>query len=141
MIAEGERAVEPRTDVSPISQAELADVVSMFSGVITRLRDFERRIDLGASIAGGELRLDAPIVGVYIDSFEDDFRQTFISSPPSLRQDRQAWQAGFVAGECGRLHTSCPYGAGSVEAWSWCSGHVEGRAKLQGYEFTPAQTA
>jgi ribosome modulation factor len=54
----------------------------------------------------------------------------------TLRHDPQAWQCGFDAGEGGRLHGSCPYQAGSTQAWSWFSGFIEGKAKRAGYEYT-----
>jgi hypothetical protein len=44
-----------------------------------------------------------------------------------MQQDREAWQKGFDAGARGARAT-CPYSAGTVEAWSWQSGFTEGRS-------------
>jgi hypothetical protein len=47
-----------------------------------------------------------------------------------ITQDLKAWGEGFKAGEDGQQE--CPYPAGSREALSWCSGHVEGdRERLE----------
>ena len=51
-----------------------------------------------------------------------------------VTQDPKAWEAGFKAGEQGRLGPS-PYPTGSREDWSWHSGHVEGDAKRQGFNY------
>lgn len=45
-----------------------------------------------------------------------------------ITQDVKAWREGFKAGK--DAHGQCPYPAGSREAWSWYSGHVEGKATL-----------
>ncbi len=44
-----------------------------------------------------------------------------------LRQDMRAWMKGYLAGATGRRSGDCPYRAGTTEAWSWCSGFVEGQ--------------
>jgi hypothetical protein len=44
-----------------------------------------------------------------------------------IGQDPKAWAEGFRAGEEGE--SRCPYPAGSLEAFAWHSGHVEGAAK------------
>ena len=54
----------------------------------------------------------------------------------NLRIDSKAWQKGFEGGEAGRPMFRCPYRAGTTEAWSWCSGWVEGEAKRQGYSYS-----
>ena len=51
-----------------------------------------------------------------------------------LEQNPKAWEEGFQAGEARK--TKCPYPAGTTEAWSWCSGRVEGDAKRQGYSYS-----
>ena len=54
-----------------------------------------------------------------------------------LKHDPKAWEEGFSAGES-RVRTPlrCPYPAGTTQAWSWHSGHVEGDAKRQGYSYS-----
>ena len=47
----------------------------------------------------------------------------------TVRQDPQAWQRGFEAGEAGRPSGACPYAAESVKAFSWYAGWLEGKAK------------
>jgi hypothetical protein len=51
-----------------------------------------------------------------------------------MKQDPKAWEEGFMAGE--NAKPRCPYPAGSREAWSWHSGHVEGDAKRQGLSYS-----
>ena len=46
---------------------------------------------------------------------------------PRMEQDRAAWDAGFRAGAAGE-RAKCPYRHGTVEAWSWQAGYVEGKA-------------
>jgi len=46
----------------------------------------------------------------------------------SVRQDPGAWKAGFNAAQQGESAMACPYGARSVEALSWTSGFIEGKA-------------
>lgn len=54
-----------------------------------------------------------------------------------LKHDPKAWEEGFSAGEnSGRILPRCPYPAGTTQAWSWHSGHVEGDAKRQGYSYS-----
>jgi hypothetical protein len=54
-----------------------------------------------------------------------------------LKHDPKAWEEGFSAGESGvRNLLRCPYSAGTTQAWSWHSGHVEGDAKRQGYSYS-----
>lgn len=53
-----------------------------------------------------------------------------------LKHDARAWHEGFAAGERGVLSWKCPHPAGSVQSWSWSSGHVEGAAKRDGYSYT-----
>ena len=54
-----------------------------------------------------------------------------------LKHDPKAWEEGFCAGESKlRIPLRCPYPAGSTQAWSWHSGHVEGDAKRQGYGYS-----
>ncbi len=53
-----------------------------------------------------------------------------------LTHDRRAWNEGFAAGERGVLYFRCPYPARSKQSWSWSSGHVEGKAKRDGYEYS-----
>jgi len=54
-----------------------------------------------------------------------------------IRIDSKAWDEGFKAGEISRgLAVTCPYAPGSTEAFSWCSGFIEGDAKRQGYSYT-----
>jgi len=55
-------------------------------------------------------------------------------APTVLKHDPTAWEEGFKAGE-DRKHR-CPYPAGTTEAWSWQSGHVEGDAKRQGFSYS-----
>jgi len=53
-----------------------------------------------------------------------------------LKHDPQVWEEGFSAGEnTARIPLRCPYPAGTTQAWSWHSGHVEGDAKRQGYSY------
>jgi len=54
-----------------------------------------------------------------------------LPKPPqdvSVRQDPSAWKAGFDAAQQGKPAMDCPYGARSVEALSWTSGFIEGKA-------------
>jgi hypothetical protein len=53
---------------------------------------------------------------------------------PILKQNPEAWDEGFKAGEDQKRR--CPYPAGSTEAWSWHSGQVEGDAKRQGFSYS-----
>ena len=54
-----------------------------------------------------------------------------------LKHDPKAWEEGFSAGESGvRNPLGCPYPAGTTQAWSWHSGHVEGDAKRQGCSYS-----
>lgn len=54
-----------------------------------------------------------------------------------LKHDPKAWQEGFKAGESRvRIPLRCPYPAGTTQAWSWHSGHVEGDAKREGYSYS-----
>jgi hypothetical protein len=54
-----------------------------------------------------------------------------------LKHDPKAWEEGFQAGESNiRIPSRCPYPAGTTQAWSWHSGHVEGDAKRQGYSYS-----
>ena len=42
-----------------------------------------------------------------------------------LKHDPRAWEEGFKAGESGvRIPLRCPYPAGTIQAWSWHSGHI-----------------
>jgi ribosome modulation factor len=43
-----------------------------------------------------------------------------------LRQDGWAWEVGYRAGLLGVSH--CPYHPRSLQAWSWSSGWIEGKA-------------
>ena len=53
-----------------------------------------------------------------------------------LKHDPKAWEEGFSAGESRvRIPLRCPYPAGTTQAWSLHSGHVEGDAKRQGYSY------
>jgi hypothetical protein len=57
--------------------------------------------------------------------------------PIVLKHDPKAWEEGFSAGESRvRIPLRCPYPAGTTQAWSWHSGHVEGDAKRQGYSYS-----
>ncbi len=42
-----------------------------------------------------------------------------------LKSLRERWQ-----------ERTCPYPPGSTEAFSWCSGFIEGDAKRQGYSYS-----
>jgi hypothetical protein len=54
-----------------------------------------------------------------------------------LKHDPKAWEEGFKAGESRvRIPLRCPYPAGTTQAWSWHSGHVEGDAKREGYSYS-----
>jgi hypothetical protein len=54
-----------------------------------------------------------------------------------LQHDSKAWEDGFSTGERRvRIPLRCPYPAGTTQAWSWHSGHVEGDAKRQGYSYS-----
>ena len=54
-----------------------------------------------------------------------------------LKHDPKAWEEGFSAGESRlRIPLRCPYPAGTTQAWSWHSGHVEGDANRQGYRYS-----
>ena len=54
-----------------------------------------------------------------------------------LKHDPKAWEDGFSAGESRvRIPLRCPYPAGTTQAWSWHSGHVEGDAKRQRYSYS-----
>jgi hypothetical protein len=44
-----------------------------------------------------------------------------------LEQDLKAWQEGFAAGEA--LKAGCPYPTLTIEALSWQSGYIEGKAE------------
>jgi hypothetical protein len=48
-----------------------------------------------------------------------------------MTQSSTAWQAGYAAGAAGLPVTRCPALAGSIAAWSWCAGHVEGAAETR----------
>ena len=65
----------------PITQTQLAEAVARFTSATAMWRDFEDRSDpdTGGSVEAGELRLDAPVIGVDIDILEDTFRDVFIS--------------------------------------------------------------
>jgi ribosome modulation factor len=43
--------------------------------------------------------------------------------------DATPWQNGFNAGRLGKPLEACPYQAGSMEAWQWSYGFVEGCSK------------
>jgi ribosome modulation factor len=45
-----------------------------------------------------------------------------------LQLDAAAWQKGFDTGDAGQPVSECPYANDSIEAWSWSSGFVEGKA-------------
>jgi ribosome modulation factor len=45
-----------------------------------------------------------------------------------ITQDQKAWDEGFHVGKDGQAD-QCPYPTGSVEAWSWHSGWMEGEAR------------
>jgi hypothetical protein len=45
-----------------------------------------------------------------------------------MTQSTSEWQAGFAAGAAGEPGR-CPARAGSIAAWSWHSGYVEGAAQ------------
>jgi hypothetical protein len=51
----------------------------------------------------------------------------------TLRIDRLAWLAGFVAGEAGK---PASLRLANQDAYSWFSGWTEGDAKRQGYEYS-----
>jgi hypothetical protein len=54
-----------------------------------------------------------------------------------LKHDAKAWEEGFKAGESSELIlVRCPYPAGTTQAWSWHSGHIEGDAKHNGYSYS-----
>lgn len=54
-----------------------------------------------------------------------------------LKHDPRAWEEGFKTGESGvRIPLRCPYPAGTTQAWSWHSGHIEGDAKREGYSYS-----
>jgi hypothetical protein len=54
-----------------------------------------------------------------------------------LSHDPKAWEEGFIAGESTvRIPVRCQYPAGTTQAWSWHSGHVEGDAKRHGYSYS-----
>lgn len=54
-----------------------------------------------------------------------------------LKHDPKAWEQGFKAGESGvRIPLRCPYPAGTTQARSWHSGHIEGDAKREGYSYS-----
>lgn len=46
---------------------------------------------------------------------------------PILRQDPDAWKAGFAAGLVG--DKNCPYLRPRSLSWAWSSGWIEGEAK------------
>jgi hypothetical protein len=48
-------------------------------------------------------------------------------SKKRLEQDSKAWQEGFAAGEA--LKADCPYPTLTIEALSWQSGYIEGKAE------------
>ncbi len=51
--------------------------------------------------------------------------------------DSAVWDEGFKAGEISRgLVVPCPYPPRSIEAFSWCSGYIEGDAKRQGFSYS-----
>jgi hypothetical protein len=45
-----------------------------------------------------------------------------------LEQNLEIWREGFHSGLM-RTDRRCPYQTGTVEAWSWRSGFIEGRAE------------
>jgi hypothetical protein len=56
-----------------------------------------------------------------------------------IAQSASAWRAGFTAGAAG-APGRCPAPAGSVEAWSWVSGYVEGKSKLMSHRMEGAKS-
>jgi hypothetical protein len=56
----------------------------------------------------------------------------------TLKHNPEAWEEGFQAGE--ERTSRCPYPAGTREAWSWWSGHVEGDAKREGFSYSRGAT-
>jgi hypothetical protein len=56
-----------------------------------------------------------------------------------LRMDVNAWQEGFDAGFSGQRLSSCQHHVGSVQAWSWSSGYIEGKAKRGELYMVPGQ--
>lgn len=52
----------------------------------------------------------------------------------TLHQDPKAWREGFDAGVAGEAR-ACPYAAGTIEAWSWQSGKIEGDAIMSCNEY------
>jgi hypothetical protein len=70
-----------------ISQAEVAELVGLFDGVIERLRDLEKRVnpDMGGSVEPGPLTLGL-IDEVDIYLIEEVFRDNVVPGEPSWRQ-------------------------------------------------------
>ena len=52
-----------------------------------------------------------------------------------IEHDPKAWGEGFRAGE--ERNFQCPYPAGSRQAWSWHSAHIEGDGKRHGFSYSP----
>lgn len=74
--------VKPPIIMKPsVTQAQLSEAVGRFASVVAMLRDFENRSDpdTGGSVEPGQLHLDAPVLDADIDSFEQNFRDVFIS--------------------------------------------------------------
>jgi len=69
-----------------ISQAEVAELVALFDGVVSRLRGFEERgdPDTGGSVERGPLNLDV-IDGVEIEMMETHFRDCWVPGGETRR--------------------------------------------------------
>jgi hypothetical protein len=77
----------PRGD-HPISQAEIAELIAMFDGVVARLRDFDKRgnPDTGGSIEAGPLTLDI-VDSVEIEMMEAHFRDCWVPGQLNISRD------------------------------------------------------
>ena len=85
---------------------------------------------------GDEGNQSVPLAVAFLRGKEESSRRV-ARKQIVLKHDPKAWEEGFSAGESGvRNLLRCPYSAGTTQAWSWHSGHVEGDAKRQGYSYS-----
>jgi len=71
-----------------ITQAEIAETISMFNGAIARMRDLAERsdADTGGSVEPGPLSIDAPLLHEDIDNLESYFRAMILGERITARK-------------------------------------------------------
>jgi hypothetical protein len=75
---------------------------------------------------------DPAALGTVIDEAEECFQGW--AKRTLNEHDPKAWEEGFQDGEVAK--TTCPYAAGTAQAWSWSSGRIEGDAKRRGDNYS-----